>query len=250
MAVPTVLLAVVHSGIVRYHEWSGARLHERVEHAPAAAADGTDPLAAGAIDRLEFADRWGLVHTIPTRSRLAGLYSRAGRWAEAAPLTAWLVEREPHTAGWHLAHARSLNGLGLIREAEAELRTALGLDPGDADVHHALASLCFRGQRGEEALQHLGDATRLRPDFLEAHADLGTLLLERGDLAGGTQHLQRAVELRPDFADAHYNLAVAHAMAGDEAGARQAIERAYALQPGDARTAALRARLRAPAAAP
>lgn len=246
-ATALVLVAIAHGGLVRFHEWQGARLHDRVKHAPAAAGSETGLIAAQAIAHLEFADRWGLIRTIPTRSRLADLHAHEQRWTAAEPLVYWLVARQPGDARLRLAHGRALLGLGRsAAEAEGELRAALRLDPAEADAHYALSGLCFHAQRGEEALEHLIEAVRLRADFPEALCDLGTLLVGRGDLPMGIEHLQRAVALRSGFADAHYNLAVAYAMSGDEARARPAIERAYALDPSDDRTAALRTLLLAP----
>ena len=50
---------------------------------------------------------------------------------------------------------------------------------------------------------------RLRPDFAEAHNNLGVLLRELGKLAEATASLQEAVRLRPDFAEAHFQLGLA-----------------------------------------
>ena len=88
------------------------------------------------------------------------------------------------------------------------------------------------------------EAVRLRPDFAEAHFDLGAILIEIGQLTNGIVHLRRAVDLRPDFGDAHYNLAVALAMDGRASEAMTFVARALEIQPDDERTRALHAALR------
>ena len=53
------------------------------------------------------------------------------------------------------------------------------------------------------------EAIRLRPDFAEAHNNLGLVLIQSGDDAGGIAALREAVRLAPDYADAHANLGAA-----------------------------------------
>ena len=50
---------------------------------------------------------------------------------------------------------------------------------------------------------------RLRPDYAEAHNNLGLVLLQSGDDAGGIAALREAVRIAPDYADAHANLGAA-----------------------------------------
>ena len=49
----------------------------------------------------------------------------------------------------------------------------------------------------------------------EAHYNLGYLFLERGENWRAIPHLRRAVVCRPDFADAHFNLGVAYERIGE-----------------------------------
>ena len=46
----------------------------------------------------------------------------------------------------------------------------------------------------------------MKPDFAEAHNNLGTALKAQGKLDGAVVHYQRALALKPDFAEAHNNL--------------------------------------------
>ena len=51
-------------------------------------------------------------------------------------------------------------------------------------------------------------ALQLRPDFAEAHYNLGHLLKEQGQFAEAVASLQEALRLKPDFVEAHYCLGV------------------------------------------
>lgn len=71
----------------------------------------------------------------------------------------------------------------------------------------------------------------LKPDFTEAHNNLGNLLMAKGQPDEAATAYQRAIALKPDFAQAHYNLALALSGLGrlDEAAASCA--RGIALKP-------------------
>jgi tetratricopeptide (TPR) repeat protein len=48
----------------------------------------------------------------------------------------------------------------------------------------------------------------IRPDYPEAHNNLGSLLAEEGNLQEAVQHYQAALNIRPNYGQAHYNLGV------------------------------------------
>jgi Flp pilus assembly protein TadD/DNA-binding CsgD family transcriptional regulator len=52
------------------------------------------------------------------------------------------------------------------------------------------------------------EALRLRPDYPEAHNNLGVALRSRGDSHTAEQHYRDALRLRPGYPEAHHNLAV------------------------------------------
>jgi Flp pilus assembly protein TadD len=46
----------------------------------------------------------------------------------------------------------------------------------------------------------------LKPDFAEAHSNLGNTLKELGRLDEALASYRQAIALKPDYAEAHYNL--------------------------------------------
>ena len=50
------------------------------------------------------------------------------------------------------------------------------------------------------------DVLELKPDFAEAHSNLGLLFFKQGDSGSAREHYQRALDVRPDMAEAHYNM--------------------------------------------
>jgi protein O-mannosyl-transferase len=77
------------------------------------------------------------------------------------------------------------------------------------------------------------DALAKDPSCWIAHNNLGALLSEQGDAADAVAHLRAAVRIKPDYADAHNNLGNALLRApGGAAEARGEFEAALRLQPG------------------
>jgi Flp pilus assembly protein TadD len=59
-----------------------------------------------------------------------------------------------------------------------------------------------------EAERELLEVLRYRPEYAEAHMNLGVIYTDLNRLDEAEQSYQRAVALKPDYAEAHYNLGV------------------------------------------
>src|SRR6185503_4628673 len=81
------------------------------------------------------------------------------------------------------------------------------------------------GPEGGEAVEALRAALAARPDFAPARAELGRLLLRRGDLDGAVAELERAVAADPSSSAALYNLSQAYMKKGDRARAAEMAQR-------------------------
>jgi tetratricopeptide (TPR) repeat protein len=228
-------LLTLHSATIRYHEIRGARFFELARQGASEGVRATSDLA--------FADRYGLFTSASTDSMLASLHARDGRWGEALPHLARLVERAPDDAVVRGRLATAFRHERRLLEALQHYRIALELEPGNATTHYEAAGVFFQSGDRDQALAHLRSAVAIDPDFGMAHYDLGGLFLGEGDLTKAILHLRGALDAEPDFADAHYNLAVALLMSGELEAAASEIERAWELNPGDGRTSALRQQL-------
>jgi tetratricopeptide (TPR) repeat protein len=100
-----------------------------------------------------------------------------------------------------------------------------------AERHNVLGLLLGRtGADSGRVAAEFREAIRLRPDFAEAHNNVGLVLIQAGDDPAGIASLREAVRLRPDFADAHANLGAALTPT-DAAEAIRELEKAVALAP-------------------
>ncbi len=119
--------------------------------------------------------------------------------------------------------ARIREGLGSLllqmpgrrQEAITQLESALHLAPGSRNLQDSLAAAWFdegmtkaqfAGQE-DEVIAAYQRALELNPDFLEAHFNLGNVLLRTpGRRDDAVVHYEAAIRLEPDFAEAHTNL--------------------------------------------
>ena len=74
-------------------------------------------------------------------------------------------------------------------------------------------------------------AIAMKPDFHEAHSNLGAALTTAGELQRAIGHFREALKLKPDFLDAHNNLAIALIQIGQLNEAAKEFRRA--LEKGD-----------------
>jgi tetratricopeptide (TPR) repeat protein len=76
-----------------------------------------------------------------------------------------------------------------------------------------------------EAMRAFQDAIRLDPQLAGPRAELGKILLGRGDTPQAIEHLERAVALDPENAAPAYSLAQAYRRTGDTARAQELLAR-------------------------
>ena len=70
----------------------------------------------------------------------------------------------------------------------------------------ALSAVADDEERTQQALEHYRRALQIRPDFAEAHSNLGIALTSRGNLDEAMSHFQYAVHLEPQNAEFQQNL--------------------------------------------
>ena len=73
----------------------------------------------------------------------------------------------------------------------------------------------------------------MRPDYFDAHYNLGNALASQGDFTGALLHFRAAVRLNPEDANAEANLGSAFAETGNVKEARIHYERALKLNPNN-----------------
>jgi tetratricopeptide (TPR) repeat protein len=118
-----------------------------------------------------------------------------------------------------------------LREAKAQLESALKADPNLAEAHLALGMVEFQAGDNARAIDHYRRAIALQPNAFSAHYNLALAYLRDKDLSHGLHELERAAALNPRSADAAYNLGLVLLELGRPAEALAWLRRATALGP-------------------
>jgi protein O-mannosyl-transferase len=125
--------------------------------------------------------------------------------------TLWRDTLAKNPGSW-LAH-NNLGGVlirqGKVPEAVIHLEQAVRLKPDYAEAHFNLAAALERVGKLEDAIGQYEQALRFNPDYTEAHYNLGVALQQVGKLEEAIRHYEQALHVNPDYAEAHNNLAVA-----------------------------------------
>jgi tetratricopeptide (TPR) repeat protein len=92
--------------------------------------------------------------------------------------------------------------------ALAEARTALSMDPKNAEAYRYLGLALYAEGHYDAALHAYEESLRREPDSADVYFDMGLALRDQGDLRRAGTAYRRALSLRPDFWQAHSNLGV------------------------------------------
>jgi len=96
--------------------------------------------------------------------------------------------------------------------AVAEARTALSMDPANAEAYRYLGLALYAGGHYDAALHAFDEALAREPEGSLANADvyfdMGITNRDQGDLRRAAIAYRHALSLRPDFWEAHSNLGV------------------------------------------
>ena len=175
-----------------------------------------------AADCLEQAIR--LVPTmVDARHRLGVVLAQSGRLDDAVGQMQEALRLQPanHEIANNLritlaARERKLalidSGAKLLPQAEMHCRRALELTPDDPAVLTLLAQSVADQDRGEEAIALFAEVTRIRPNLVQAHFNLGIANLRAKHNEQAETNFRRAIELSRSMAEAHNGLGVALVM--------------------------------------
>lgn len=154
-------------------------------------------------------------------ARLRGTAARRGLTAAAVAVVAALA-----AATWSRSHA--------FADLETLWRDTLARNPSAWMAHNNLGGLLAMSGREEEAIPHVREAIRLKPDHAGAHDNLGRLLARSGQLEEAIAHLREAVRLDPGAAGPRFALARALEREGRSEEAIACYLEGLSLSPRDA----------------
>jgi tetratricopeptide (TPR) repeat protein len=138
---------------------------------------------------------------------------------------------DPRQADVHVALATVYHGLGRTSAAVDALDEALALHPNTDDAHRLLGDIHAANGRTDEAVAAYERAIAIRPNYWQNHNRLAVALLRAGRYKDATASCLRVTELQPDSAIGFNNLGVVGMMEGDLALAERSLTRAIEIAP-------------------
>ena len=141
------------------------------------------------------------------------------------------VEKNPADFEAHYNLGAMLQARGDLAAALKEYELALKIRPEDATANNAMAGASLASGHPEQAVKYLEAALLSRPNYFDAHYNLGTALAMQNDFAGAVAQFGAAVQLNALDANAQANLGAALAETGNWKDARAHLEKALAIDP-------------------
>ena len=159
-----------------------------------------------------------------SKIQLGLLLTESGRGADAAAVLAPLAERGG-SAEVHNGFGIALADIGRVREAAAQFRRALEIDPNHAPALQNLGILALRMNDVPAARENLSRALALNPRLPLALNTMGVVYARQNDFPSAVEFWKRAVAVDPRQYDALYNMGLVQMRAGHREDARRALER-------------------------
>jgi Flp pilus assembly protein TadD len=90
--------------------------------------------------------------------------------------------------------------------AITQYQTALQIKPDYVEAHDNLGNVLLQKGRVDEAITQYQTALQIKPDNAKAHNNLGNALVKKGRVDEAITQYQTALRIKPDYAEAHNNL--------------------------------------------
>ena len=169
--------------------------------------------------------------TIQQSLELAVRHHNAGDLAKAEGIYQQVLQADPNQpVALHLlgviAHQVGKNDIAVDL-----IGKALAIKPDYVEAHTSLGNTLQRTGRLEDAVASYHKALAIKPDFANAHSNLGNVLRELGKLDEAVASYNKALAIKPDLAEIHNNLGVALQELGKLDEAVASYNKAIAIKP-------------------
>jgi predicted O-linked N-acetylglucosamine transferase (SPINDLY family) len=163
-----------------------------------------------------------------------GTLHNANRHAELAKAATQFIQKYPRSFELWMILAGAQNSLDQTIEAEKSFRKVIELKPDYAEAHSNLGVILESMGRLDDAISAHRSALEVNPQFYIAHFNLGNVYKDTGRLEDAVNSYRAAVAIMPFFAQAYINLGIVlvDLYRLDEAVA--AYQHAITMEPGNA----------------
>ena len=158
------------------------------------------------------------------------LYSN-GQIQEALDRVEILTKDYPNEPLLYNISGACYKAIGRLDAALKSFEKTVALKPDYADAHYNLGIVFMDLNRLDAALNCYKKALTIKPDYAEAHNNLGATFKALQQLDGAIKSYERALAIKPDYAEAHNNLGVTLKELGQLDAAFKEFKKAVALKP-------------------
>jgi tetratricopeptide (TPR) repeat protein len=144
-------------------------------------------------------------------------------WKDAEAQFKRAIDLEPNYAAAHQGLANYYAALGRFGEAIAEINTALRYDPLSPNLNQAKGFHLYLARHYDESTRQLEATVQANPTFVPAHAVLGMVYLETKRNDEAIAEFQRCVDLSSGSPAYKTQLGRAYAVSGQTEKARQIL---------------------------
>ncbi len=139
---------------------------------------------------------------------LGTMLSSQGQWDDAFDEITASTRLMPDWAENHTRFAYIFYRLDDGPNAVAEARTALSMDPHDAESYHVLGLGLYSNGQYDAAVHAYQESLSRDPDNADSYYDMAIALQTARNLTAAQLAYTKAIRLRPNFWEAHANLAM------------------------------------------
>ena len=161
---------------------------------------------------------------------LINLYSQ-GQLQQALQQAETLVQQYPNSSVLLNIQGAVLKGLGQLDLSVDAFDKALAIKPDYADAHYNMGLVLQEQGKLEEAIEAYNKALAIKPDYVEVYNNMGNALKEQGKLEEAIEAFNKALAIKPDHAFAYSNMGIALQEHGKLEEAIESYNKAIAIKP-------------------
>lgn len=174
-----------------------------------------------------YAIRGGIEASAPSHLSKGETEYRAGRNAAAVPELRQAVKGSPDSYDSHYLLALTLSETGQLKEAIEEFEKAIALattDDAKIVANYNMANAYFDRGDYQNAADAYQSSLKIDPILSKVRNNLGLSLVGMKRTPDAAAEFKRATDLKPQYAEAHYNLGVAYLQLGKKSEAQQELQ--------------------------
>ena len=169
----------------------------------------------------------------PSQSQLQiliNLYSR-GQLQQASNQANSLLNQFPHSVALNNICGAIHTGLKQYGAAINNYKQALKIKPNYAEAHYNMGAALMGKGDPDAAIISYKKALKIKPDYAESHNNIGAVLMGKGDPDAAIVSYKKALIIKPDYTESHNNMGNALMDKGDPDAAIVSYKKALKIKP-------------------